>query len=338
MSTSSFRAFVGLLAGLTAACGAPNAPSSDTPPSQATSPAPADAAVVTEHVVEATSLLGVQLLQPDLDEELAQEQEARLAEARADLEANPDDAMSHIWVGRRTAYLGRYRESIEIFTAALEQFPEEPRLYRHRGHRYITVRELDNAIADLAKAVELLRDREPEVEPDGLPNAENIPLGTTHTSAYYHLGLAHYLKGDFEAAAATYHEGLEYSENDDMDVAFMYWLVMTLQRLGRDDEANEVLAGISRDMKLIENADYQRLLLLFKGETTAEELLGADEDLSAATLGYGVGYHRMANGDEARAMETFKGVVDGDTWAAFGYIASEAELARADASVPSPRG
>lgn len=287
-----------------------------------------------EDVIEATSLLGVTLLRPDLPEDFAAEQEALLDSARAELEAHPEDPLAHIWVGRRTAYLGRYREAIQIYTRALESFPDEPRLYRHRGHRYITVRRFDDAVADLERAAQLLEGREPQVEPDGLPNALNQPTGTTHSSVYYHLGLAHYLQGDFERALDAYRECLKYSNNPDMLVATSHWLYMTLRRLGRDDEAAAILQPISADMEIIENGDYHRLLLMYRGELTPEELLGADESLAAATLGYGVANYRFYNGDRERGVEGFRAVVSGDSWAAFGFIAAEAELARLGEPAP----
>ncbi len=82
-------------------------------------------------------------------------------------------------------------------------------MYRHRGHRYITLREFDKAIADFNKAVELIEGTDDIVEPDGAPNAAGIPTSTLHTNIWYHLGLAHYLKGDFAAALLAY-EGLPY--------------------------------------------------------------------------------------------------------------------------------
>ena len=49
----------------------------------------------------------------------------------------------------------RYREAIEIYTKGIALHPTNALFYRHRGHRYITVRELDRAVADLARAAEL---------------------------------------------------------------------------------------------------------------------------------------------------------------------------------------
>ena len=87
---------------------------------------------------------------------------------------------------------------------------------------------------------------EDEVEPDGLPNARGVPTSTLKTNVWYHLGLTHYLRGDYQRAASAYRECLRYSTNPDMDVAATHWLYMTLQRLGSADEATAVLARIGK--------------------------------------------------------------------------------------------
>jgi tetratricopeptide (TPR) repeat protein len=62
-----------------------------------------------------------------------------------------------IWLGRRLAYLGRYRDAIDALTKGIAKHPTEARLYRHRGHRHITIRKFALAIADgdRAKAKEV---------------------------------------------------------------------------------------------------------------------------------------------------------------------------------------
>src|SRR4029078_11810488 len=97
---------------------------------------------------------------------------------------------------RGIAYLARSRDAIETFSEGIEKHPDDARLYRHRGHRYITVREFPKAIEDLTKAAQLRSGKPVQVEPDGQPNARNIPTSTLQSNIYYHLGLAHYLSGD----------------------------------------------------------------------------------------------------------------------------------------------
>src|SRR6185295_12437329 len=143
------------------------------------------------------------------------------------------------------AYLGRFRDAIAAYTNGIARHADELRLYRHRGHRYITVRQFDLAIADLSRAARLVAGRADEIEQDGAPNQAGIPRSTLQSNIWYHLGLAHYLKGDFTRALAAYREGMKVSRvNDDMLVATSDWLYMTLRRLGRDAEARAVLDPI----------------------------------------------------------------------------------------------
>jgi dipeptidyl aminopeptidase/acylaminoacyl peptidase len=281
---------------------------------------------------QATSLRGPALFPPEVAPARRAVLEQNLAQARADYERDPEDADAVIWLGRRTAYLGRFREAIDIFTKGIEAHPEDVRLYRHRGHRYITVRELDKAVADLERAAAIIaRKRLPdEVEPDGDPNPQNIPTSTLHFNVYYHLGLARFLKGDFAGAVTAYRECLKHSQGSpDRLVATSDWLYMALRRLGRKSEAQALLGPITGDLKVIENHAYWNRLLMYKGQKTPEELLGPRQDaVELATYGYGVGHWYLVNGQPARGREIFEKVVSGTQWPAFGYIAAEAELAR----------
>jgi tetratricopeptide (TPR) repeat protein len=282
---------------------------------------------------EATSLLGRPLFAPVPSPERKAALEKDLAAARAEFEKDPSSADAAIWVGRRTAYLGRYRDAIEVFSTAIAKHPSDPRLYRHRGHRYITIRQFDQAIADLSKAASLVANREDEVEPDGQPNAKGIPTSTLKTNIYYHLGLAHYLKADFARAADAYALCMQHSKNSDMQVATAHWQYMTLRRLNRTADAAKVLEPITASMPVIENGSYHKLLLMYKGETDADSLLAASkaEALDAVTIGYGVANWHLYNGRRDRAREVLSSIVEQNAatqWAGFGYIASEADLAR----------
>jgi tetratricopeptide (TPR) repeat protein len=236
-----------------------------------------------------------------------------------------------IWVGRRTAYLGRFTESIAIYSSGLAKYRNDARLYRHRGHRYLTTRQIDRAIGDFQYAAQLTRGKPDQVEPDGQPNAKNIPTSTLQSNIWYHLGLAYYLKGDFRKALSAYRECLKVSKNDDMQVATRHWLYMTLRRMGRTDEAAEVLFPVRRDMKVIENDAYLRLLLLYQGQLSSDSLAGGgdgDAALQDATVSYGLGNWHFYNGRKAQAIAIWRKIIATGPWASFGYLAAEAELAR----------
>ncbi|MCA1559737.1 MAG: tetratricopeptide repeat protein [Acidobacteria bacterium] len=280
---------------------------------------------------EATSLLGKPLTSSAVAADARKLLEENLAKAAADHRRNPDDADAIIWLGRRTAYLGRFREAIDIFGEGIKKHPDDARMYRHRGHRYISVRELERAVADLKRAADLVAQRADDVEPDGQPNARNIPTSTLNSNVYYHLGLAHYLKGDFGAALDAYRECMRFSKNDDMRVATSHWLYMTLRRLDRQGEARQVLETITPSMEIIENASYHKLLLMYKGVEKADALMSAaNAGLDAVTIGYGIANWHLYNGRRDQAVEVLRRIVEGQTalWPAFGYIAAEAELAR----------
>ena len=285
--------------------------------------------VVLQQKPETTSLLGKPLVSPDPAPDVKARMEADLAGARAALKAAPDDPDALIWVGRRTAYLGRYREAITIFSDGVKRFPSDARFLRHRGHRYITVREFDRAVADLEKAAALVTGKPDQVEPDGQPNARGIPLTTLQSNIRYHLALAHYLNHDFAKAAPVWQQARDSVNNPDNLVSASYWLYLTLRRLNRADDAARVLERITPNLEVVENGSYHSLLLLFKGERTAEDLLTkiAGGPTGAAVL-YGVGAWHLINGRGPLAEKLFRGLVEGSEWAPFGVIAAEAELAR----------
>ena len=287
------------------------------------------AACASEPRPETTSLLGEPLFATTLDAEVAAERRAQLEDAQARLRAKPTDTDALIWVGRRLAYLGRYRDAIEVYSRGLDQHPDEPRLLRHRGHRFLTLRDLDAAAADFTRAAELIAGQPDEVEPDGQPNARNIPTSTLHFNVYYHGGLAHYLRGDFDEAVRWYRRCMDVSRNPDARCATSHWLYMALRRSGRVGEAARVLEPIRADFDVIENHGYHQLLLMYRGERTPEQVLGGDGDaIASATVAYGVANGHLYNGDAERARASFAGIVDGPGWPAFGFLAAEADLAR----------
>jgi tetratricopeptide (TPR) repeat protein len=287
----------------------------------------------TSTIVEATSLTGQPLYRPEPVGAVRERMEAQLAAARIAWDHAPTNADSTIWLGRRTAYLGRFNDAIAIYTKGIDEHPTDARMYRHRGHRYLSTRQLPLAIADFERAYALTKGTPDQVEPDGQPNARNIPTSTLQGNIRYHLGLAYYLSGQFEKALPLYREDIAASKgNPDMLVATSHWYYMALRRLGRTADAAAVLAPISASMDVIENGAYHRLLLLYKGELQESDLLknfGADGSLEDITTAYGVGNWHLYNGRKAAADAIFARIVAAQPqWASFGYLTAEAERAR----------
>jgi tetratricopeptide (TPR) repeat protein len=281
---------------------------------------------------EARSLLGAVLVAPPLTAEGRATRQAQLEEAERRAAADPASEEARIWVGRRLAYLGRFRDAIAVYTKALEQHPGSARLLRHRGHRWITVREFGRAIADLSRAAELIAGKPDEIEPDGQPNARNQPTGTLGFNVWYHLGLARFLAGDFPAAVQGFSTCLRsFGQSPDKRVAASHWLWMALMREGREREAVALFDGMPPDLDVFENRAYYQLCLLYAGQRTAAELMAAAEtggDNEFATIGFGVANWHLQRAGRARGTELLRRVVERGPWPSFGCIAAEAELLR----------
>lgn len=278
----------------------------------------------TNPVAQATSLSGRPLYASAPSENALQ----KLAEAQQAYAANPTSADALIWLGRRAAYTGDYVSAIETFSKGIEMHPADPRFYRHRGHRYISTRNFNAAIDDLERAAVLMHGTPRRIEPDGLPNAQNIPLTSTQGNVWYHLGLAYYLKQDWPLALAAFRNGYRLGENDDNLVSAGHWIYMILRRMGDKDAADRALDDITKNMTIIENMSYHQLCLLYKGELAVEDLLGANgDDPSNAAVAYGVANYLYYNGDRARSDELLNRIVAGSSWSSFGYVAAEADLA-----------
>lgn len=243
------------------------------------------------------------------------DEKGEVAKAREKLAADPRNLDLLIALGRAQATVWRYREAIETYTRGIEMAPRDARLYRHRGHRYISTRQYDKAVADLKRAAEL-NDRDFDI--------------------WYHLGLAHYLRGEFARAAMAYEkcyavaEASDKETRDDSVIAISDWLYMTYRRMGKTAEAARVLGKIAPGMKVKENGSYYDRLMFYKGLKQESDLIDVAKatDLEIATLGYGIGNWHLYNGNKAKAEEIFRKIVGGKYWPAFGFIAAETELAR----------
>lgn len=267
---------------------------------------------------------------PKLSDLTKKEMENKLYTAFAEYKLDTTNAEALIWYGRRLAYLGHYMEAIEVFTKGIYHHPRNARMYRHRGHRYITVRCFDLAIRDFDKAARLIKGTSDEVEPDGLPNSSNTPTSTLHSNIWYHLGLAYFLKGEFARASKAYQKGLKTSKNPDMYVATANWQYLSLLNLHKTKKASALLSTIDPSVQLLENTDYLKLLMLYKLDKSieyAEGLLAENgNSLSNATRSFGVAHYILLKGDKMKAKEIFSKTIEGDQWASFGFLAAESEL------------
>ena len=178
-------------------------------------------------------------------------------------------------------------------------------------------------------------------------------LAPSSFDVLYHLGLAYYLRGEFDKAAGAYRSCLDatadprplpqgwrsctVSKTQDGDrVALSDWLYRALRRAGRHVEAKALLDTITPGMSAGENDAYYTALRFYQGALTEAQALegSASQDNRLATVGYGVANVHLVNGRTARACTLLRDIVDTPTWQAFGAIAAEAELARGACRTP----
>lgn len=283
---------------------------------------------------QARSLIdGHQLRWPAIPAARRAQLEVELAEAQAAYDAEPTVELYIIWLGRRLAYLGRITDAIEVYTKGLEAQPRSARILRHRGHRYITVRNFDAAYVDLLRAAQIVQEDyiADETEADGQPNAQNQPTSTLHSNIYYHLALAAYLKGDFAQAASIWGGALNaLPMSDDMRIAFTYWRFNALVQLGNLMTARDEIAELDPELPIIENFAYRDLLLHARGLKSESDLLENVEprSLDDATIAYGLAVQAMGAGDAARARAMLGRAIATGQWPSFGATAAEADIAR----------
>ena len=120
-------------------------------------------------------------------------------------------------VARRTADLGRLRESIELYTKADELNPVDPRIPRYRGEILMQLREFELALRDFQTSATLLVGKPTQVE--FLEVEDGGLLGSTlQFNVYRLLGLTYYLMGDFGKARISLLEAAKAASNgDDVD-------------------------------------------------------------------------------------------------------------------------
>ena len=277
---------------------------------------------------EAMSLLGVPL-------HASRDTAGLIAQADAQLAADPDNVTRIINAGIARAAARRFNSAVEMYTRGIEKYPDEARLYRFRGHRYMSLRRFDDAVRDLERAV---------------------ALDSTNYDIVYHLALSYYLTQRYDDAVAAIEKCMEFAENqkwqaveearvnpiwyrscmslktdDDARAAMYDWRYRALRRAGKRTEARRLARGIREGWTVGDNAPYYRALLFYRGvrdEGSTLDSLSAAGELAFVTGAYGVANWHLVEGDTARARALFEQIVATDQWPAFGFLGAEVDLAR----------
>lgn len=249
----------------------------------------------------------VQYRSPAGIEYRAQRDTGPIARAERALTADPRTVGRFIDLGMAQSGARQFREAIRTFTRALAIAPNNPLLYRWRGHRYLSVRELDRARRDFDRGNQ---------------------LDSAIYGIWYHLGIVRYVEGDFAGAADAFRRAQPIAPDAAELAGSTDWLWMSLSRAGRPAEAKAMLDRRPDSLEVANT--YARRLMLYRGEISPEEVMTPADttDVAVATASYGIGNWYLVRGDTARARSWFERSVQSGGWPGFGFIASEAELRR----------
>jgi tetratricopeptide (TPR) repeat protein len=241
-----------------------------------------------------------------------------VAAAEKALAADPRNPDLILKLAQAQASVWQYREAVATCSRGLRIAPMNPALYLERGHRELALMMFNEAESDL--------DHSAELDPSVL-------------DVYYHLGLAHYFKGEFVQAADAFQHAVNGAKKPEDLINSTNWLYASLRRAGKTDEAATALAKITPAVTTQDahSQFYLHLLRVFQGQMKEQDALppvpprdGSDTEaeLRFDTVAYGIGNWHLYNGDQTAAQQYFDRVLQGSVWVTWGFVGSEVGITR----------
>jgi len=274
----------------------------------------------------ATSLIGTPLTIPKYSAATQKMLDEDIAIAAAALRIAPDREDSHIWYGRRLDYAGRICDAVDAFSAGIKQFPESYKLYRFRARDLTRARRFEEALADYAKALELMGDTPDSFEPDGMPNPIGLTISTYRGNIVYYHAQTSFAMGDYPTMVSGMAKSLELAADfarDDMRVPTAYWTYLAYRKMGQHDKARAAIDAIEPGLKLIENFTYYQAVQIMQGRLDPAVF----KDSRDSTIKFAIAMERRFAGDETGAKALLAEIVRENPQ---GHWPSEAELAAPD--------
>jgi len=268
---------------------------------------------------EGLTLLGAPMLSQD-------DKDGRIAKADEELKKAPTNPELILAAARARDASLQFSSSVQLYTKAITYAPADPRFYRMRGHRYISLRKFPDAIKDLEKV---------------------RALAPSSFEGAYYLGLAYYFNGAYNDSAnefarcvnmagkpdehakslpkgmpscATLHQNLEFL------VGMADWHWRALRRANRPDEARDVLKAIPAGAQIRDSISSYRALLFHKGTMKESEVLEGLTGGAYANAASALALSHLLDKRTAAACGLWK-KASAEPWQNFGVIAAEVELA-----------
>lgn len=246
--------------------------------------------------------------------------------AQAMVRIAPDREESHIWLGRRLSYLGRQCEAIDAFSRGLQQFPDSHKLLRFRAQTLTRVRAFDRALADFQRAAQLAGAVPDRYEPDGLPNAQNLMLGTYRTNIHYYMAQTRWATGDYRGLVADMDASLALMPAHllaEHQIPTTFWRYLALRKLGDTVAAQGLLDQLPEGIEPVEAAQYLRAVQLMQGRLTPADLADDKDSL----VRFALAMKSRFDGNDAEAQRRLRALIEETPG---GYWPAEIELTAPD--------
>ena len=205
-----------------------------------------------------------------------------------------------IALGQALSRQFRYREAIEAYTEALVHRSDDRAALRLRAGRYLSTLQLDLALSEFQRCLD---------------------LGADTVDCCYRMGLAYYYAGQFTAALEHFIRCFPRCD-DEMRIAIIYWHTICAQRAGRE---LTLLKEYRPDMNVGHHTAYEKAMRVWVGlEDLAQAYIDADsetDDMEYAIVMYGLAYHPSISDSEfCCALER---ILQRDSfWPCFAFLAA----------------
>ena len=202
----------------------------------------------------------------------------------------------------------RFREAIDALTQAVKLEPERMEAYHKRGPKYLDTLQFERALADYTHCEQ----------------ADGVSV-----MSRYRIGMAHYMMQNYEKAIAAFSGSLAIvPQDDDMNIADVYWLVLSQLRAGKPAASQETLAQHYRpDMYVGHHTAYEKAMRVAAGFAPMEDMLAEldaePEDLQFAMTAYGLCVLLESTGEQEKADALREKLLSRDGfWFCFSYLAA----------------
>lgn len=234
----------------------------------------------------------------------------------------PFKESSYSWRGRREGFLGNYAKAIEIFTEGMKLFPDSYALYRYRGYFLVRNYQYEDGIKDLRRAEELIENENVSPVQDGIPGRTNFSPSTYKRNIFYYLAESSMATGDYNTVIEymdNASESNQLRDKDDFLVSTSFYKYMAMRKLGRHEEADQLIKAIPTGLDIISSRDYYDAIQYLQGRYTRTQYVERADSLGL----YTVAMVDMFEGRLADAKEIFTVVTNNNHK---GYWLAEVEL------------